>query len=71
MYIGHSFYSGFVTASCTGIAEKVFPHDIVGLKIYDNIVERTGYDGIQVGCAIKDVEVFNNTVISAGLLEIG
>lgn len=61
MYIGSSWYAGKDT-SCG----KLYPPEIHGLRIFDNIVENTGADGIQVGCATKDVEVYNNVIRNYG-----
>jgi hypothetical protein len=56
-YIGSSFYAG-KKESC----DVLYPHEIHGLRMYNNLVEDTGADGIQVGCATKDVEVYDNIV---------
>lgn len=37
-----------------------------GVRVYNNHVENTGYDGIQVGSAIEDAEVYNNVIINYG-----
>ncbi|EMR04647.1 right-handed parallel beta-helix repeat-containing protein [Cesiribacter andamanensis] len=60
-YIGSSFYAG-KTESCG----KLYPHEIHGLRMYNNRVENTGADGIQVGCATKDVEVYDNVIRKYG-----
>jgi hypothetical protein len=60
-YIGNSFYNG-KSESCG----TVYPHTIEGLKIYKNIVKNSGCEGIQVGCAIKDCEVYNNSIENPG-----
>lgn len=62
LYIGNSFYSGLNTTCGT-----IYPHDITGLRVYDNLVENTGWDGIQIGCASEDAEIYNNTVKGYGL----
>ena len=64
MYIGNSFYTGRPCAELGGV---VYPHDIVGLKIWENKVVNTGYDGIQVGCAVSGCQVWGNYVQNAGL----
>lgn len=63
LYIGNSFYSG-TTANC---GTTVYPHDIIGLRVYNNLVENTGWDGIQIGCASEDAEIYNNVVKGYGL----
>ena len=66
-YIGHSFYSGFTAtdANCKGTV--LYPHDIHKLRVYNNITDRTGCEGIQVGCATNDVEIYNNRVSNYGM----
>lgn len=64
LYIGNSFWSG-MKRDC-GVR---LPHEIKGLKIYNNIVENTGWDGIQVGCAIAGTEIQNNTVKHYGVVD--
>ena len=60
-YIGNSFYSG-MEREC-GLR---LPHEIKGLKIFNNIVKNTGWEGIQVGCAIEGTEIYNNTIENYG-----
>lgn len=62
LYIGNSFYSGY-SAGCG----TLYPHNIIGLRVYNNRVERTGWDGIQVGCASSDVEIYDNYINETGL----
>lgn len=62
-YVGNSFYADGVAAACG----TVLPHDVVNIKIYNNLVDSTGCEGIQVGSAITGSEVYNNTVKSPGL----
>ncbi|MCX6248512.1 MAG: right-handed parallel beta-helix repeat-containing protein [Bacteroidetes bacterium] len=62
MYIGSSFYSG-ETLRCNGKDTLVYPHVLEGVKIYNNIVKYTGWDGIQVGSATKNCSIFNNLVM--------
>lgn len=44
--------------------------ELKGVKVYNNIVENVGQDGIQVGGAITDCEIYNNVVINYGLKNI-
>lgn len=60
-YIGNSFYNGR-TESCG----TVFPHEIHNLKIYNNIVKNTGCEGIQVGCARVNCEIYDNYIENYG-----
>lgn len=61
MYIGHSFYGGY-TLSC-GVK---LPHTIENSFIYRNKVTETAWDGIQVGCATKNANIYENTIQNAG-----
>lgn len=65
-YIGHSYYTGYPT-TCNGISCTLFPHILVGVRIYNNIVENTHWDGIQVGCATDDCEIYGNRVTNYGV----
>jgi hypothetical protein len=60
MYIGSSFYSG-ETIVCNGNDSVLLPSILVGCQIYNNVVRHTGYDGIQVACALQ-LSVHNNLV---------
>lgn len=60
-YIGNSFWDG-MDRSC-GVR---LPHEIKGLKVHDNIVKNTGWEAIQVGCAIEGTEIYNNTITNYG-----
>jgi len=42
------------------------PHEIKGLKIYNNVITNAGWEAIQVGCAIEGTEIFNNTITNYG-----
>jgi hypothetical protein len=59
LYIGSSKYTGQVLYDCDTV---VLPHVLIGTRIYNNIVERTGWDGIQVSSAEQDCEVYNNVI---------
>jgi hypothetical protein len=62
MYIGSSFYSG-ETITCNGKDTVVLPSVLKGVRVYNNIVKFTGWDGIQVGSAVSDCLIFNNLVM--------
>ncbi len=57
MYIGSSFFLG--QSVCDSIQ---FPHIIDGVEIYNNRVEYTGWDAIQVGSAINSCNVHDNFI---------
>jgi hypothetical protein len=62
MYIGSSFYLG-KTITCNGKDTLVYPSLLSGVKIYNNIVKYTGWDGIQVGSASTNCQIYNNLVM--------
>jgi len=68
-YIGHSFYTGYST-SCDGKPDTLFPSEIKGLRVFNNIVDSTGWDGIQVGCATSDCEIYGNLITNYGVASI-
>ena len=66
LYVGHSFYSGYST-TCNGLPVTLMPHALVGVRVYNNIVENSHWDGIQVGSATEDCEIYGNRVINYGV----
>jgi hypothetical protein len=61
-YIGHTFYLGASTPCGVRL-----PHVIEGLKIFNNVVRNTGWDGIQVGSTPKGAKVYHNKVENYGV----
>src|SRR5690606_8042497 len=43
-----------------------YPHSIENVKVYNNITDKTGCEGIQVGCVLKGCEIYNNKVTNFG-----
>jgi hypothetical protein len=63
---GEGFYIGHFNWQPTGDQ-----HDIDTLELYDNITERTGREGIQVGCTFSGkAKIYNNKVYAPGLENI-
>ena len=66
-YIGNTSYGDGVGAklTCTTPAfnGNVLPHKIIGVKVYENIVDSSGWDGIQVAAAVE-VQVFDNYIVN-------
>jgi len=62
MYIGNSFFTGY-TLHCNGTDTLVYPHLLKGVRIYNNYVEHTSWDGIQVSSSDSGCYIFNNTVL--------
>jgi hypothetical protein len=63
LYIGNSFYAEGRQLACG----TVMPHDVLNLKVFNNLTDSTGCEGIQVGSATLNCEVYKNTVKSPGL----
>ncbi len=59
-YVGSSKYTGQTVYECDDIV--VLPHVIEGVEIYNNIVENTGWDGIQVSSSPVDCSIYNNII---------
>ena len=64
MYIGHSKYKTGVVLHYPDHDTIVMPHVIKGVQVYDNRIERTGFDGIQVSSAVTGCAIFNNLIIN-------
>lgn len=62
VYVGNSFYKDGVSAACG----TVMPHDVKNLRIYKNVINFSGCEGIQVGSAVADCSVYYNTIFSPG-----
>ncbi|WP_017732435.1 right-handed parallel beta-helix repeat-containing protein [Nafulsella turpanensis] len=62
IYLGNSFYLG------TKVYCDTFhlPHEVKGVRVFNNRVENTGWDAIQVGSAVEDVEIFCNQIRNYG-----
>ena len=61
MYVGSSKFKDGYILNCNGVNTTVYPHPLANLNIYKNIVDSTGWDGIQIGCA-DTAKVYNNNV---------
>ena len=68
-YVGHSFYKGYLI-TCKGQPDTLFPHELKGVRIYNNLVDSSHWDGIQVGCATRDCEIFGNRILNYGVVSI-
>ena len=60
MYIGSSAFEG-VQVRCDSVRYLSMPPTLCYLSIYDNLVEYTGWDGIQV-CYSTHVKCYRNTI---------
>ena len=59
MYIGSSFFLGQYLSDCD---ITVLPHLIDGVEIYNNRIEYTGWDAIQVGSALNGCNIHDNYI---------
>lgn len=63
LYIGNSFYAEGVSISCG----TVLPHDVVNARVWRNVTDSTGAEGIQVGSATSGCVVWGNSVNHPGV----
>jgi len=68
IYLGFPHYRG-VVKECNGSYIRVLPHDVVGVRIYNNLLKNIGREGIQVGCATRDVKIFSNQIDTYGTVK--
>lgn len=69
MYIGSSYYSG-MTVNCNGKDSVILPPILDGVKIYNNIIKSTGWDGIQVSSASFNCQIYNDSIINDSQAEV-
>jgi hypothetical protein len=62
LYIGNSFYKAGVSTSCG----RRYPHEIHYLKLFNNKIRNSGWEGIQVGCATIGAQIYDNSVVGYG-----
>ncbi|HOI31161.1 MAG: right-handed parallel beta-helix repeat-containing protein [Bacteroidales bacterium] len=58
-YIGSSKYTGQYLPDCD---TTVLPHMMHNVLIYNNLIEDTGWDGLQVSSAVGDCRIFSNRI---------
>jgi len=58
-YIGSSKFTGQYLPDCD---TTVLPHLIENVHIYNNLVENTGWDGLQVSSSVGDCQIYNNKI---------
>lgn len=68
LYVGNSKYFG-QTVTCDGKDVLLMPSLLDGVKIYNNIIKYSGWDGIQVSSASRNCQIYNNTVLYDSQLE--
>lgn len=66
IYMGHSNYEQGMGRTCDGERVSLYPHQLEGVRVYDNIFKDIGRDAIQIGSAVADVEVYDNLIDNYG-----
>ncbi len=66
MYIGSSKYLSGYNRECDGEMKNILPSYIQNIKVYNNTIENTGWDGMQVSMANVDCEIYQNRIINYG-----
>jgi hypothetical protein len=61
IYIGNTQFFG-QTVRCQGLDTLLMPSLLDGVQVYSNIVENSGWDGIQVSAAINNCNIYNNII---------
>jgi len=61
MYLGNTHYTGTIIY-CNGRDTLVFPHMLRGVHVYNNRVEHSGWDGIQVSSSDSACDIHDNFV---------
>lgn len=62
IYLGNSFYTG-TEVYCNSFH---LPHEVKGVRVHHNRIENTGWEAIQVGSAVENVEVNDNQIRNYG-----
>ena len=62
LYVGSTKYYG-QNVTCNGSNVLLLPSLLDGVKIYNNIIVRSGWDAIQVSSASKNCQIYNNTIL--------
>jgi len=62
LYVGSQKYLG-QKVTCNGVQRTAYPPVLEGVRIYDNIIEDTGWDGIQAGSIARDGKIFGNRIL--------
>lgn len=66
IYFGSTGYGGR-DYDCEGETVTLYPHEHHGVDIHHNLIEDTGWDGMQVGVSPVDCKVWANTIRDVGL----
>ncbi|MCU0335410.1 MAG: right-handed parallel beta-helix repeat-containing protein [Chitinophagaceae bacterium] len=69
-YIGNTMYTATVQ-NCAGATVTVETQTTRNVKVYRNLLDTLGWDGIQVATTVAGVEIYDNVVRNYGTLNIG
>jgi|GEM_PF-3110225 len=71
MYLGPSHYHEETSPTSTEDCAPGLPEAALkGVRVYNNLIENVGRDGIQVGAAIEDMEIYDNVIRRYALEEV-
>jgi hypothetical protein len=65
-YVGNSFYASGESTSCG----TLLPGELKNIKIYNNRVVNSGYESIQLGCAVSGAEIHDNVIENYGTMNV-
>lgn len=65
-YIGDSHYNTTFPVTCNGVVTQQLEHDVIGVKVFNNLLENIGRDGIQIGSA-TDCHIYHNVIRGFGV----
>lgn len=63
LYVGSTKFFG-QTVNCNGKDTLLLPSILNGVRIYNNIIKNSGWDGIQVSSATHDCRVYGNQILN-------
>lgn len=68
-YIGYSEFGPQLEECSSNYSDTLTAHEIKHIRVHNNIIDNTGYDGLQISCCTEDVEVYDNTITRYGHME--
>ena len=69
LYIGSTKYFGQIV-NCNGRDTLLMPPLLDGVRVYNNIIKYSGWDGIQVSSAANNCQVYDNLVLFDSQAEV-
>jgi hypothetical protein len=71
MYVGYTHYPTNTYVTCNGASAVFYGHPMENIRIYDNLLERIGWDAIQVGALATGNQIYGNTIKDYATLDNG